>query len=69
MQNIKKNIKILVFLYFSITLDQICPKFVPDTTSTLLFLAGIQWNMLGDSININDLCCNPVVLKKFGKSS
>ena len=25
--------------------------------------ADFQWNMLGDSININDLCCNPLVLK------
>ena len=25
--------------------------------------------MLGDSININDMCCNPVVLKKIGKAS
>ena len=24
---------------------------------------------IGDSININNLCCNPVVLKKIGKTS
>ena len=25
--------------------------------------------MLGDSVNINNFNCNPVVLKKFGKTS
>ena len=34
------------------------------------FLADFQWNILGNSININDLRCNPEVLKKkVGKTS
>ena len=40
------------------------PNFAPKTPPTLLFLADFQWKMLGDTININNLCCNPVVLKK-----
>ena len=28
------------------------------------FLIDFLWNMLGDSINIINVCCNPVVLKK-----
>ena len=28
------------------------------------FFADFQLNMLGDSVLINNLCCNPVVLKK-----
>ena len=28
------------------------------------FLIDFLWNMLGDSINIIHLCCNPAVLKK-----
>ena len=40
----------------------------PQPLSSLF--ADFQWNMLGDSININNLCCNPVVLKKkIGKIS
>ena len=31
---------------------------------THFFFADFQCNMLEDSININNLCCNPVVLKK-----
>ena len=31
------------------------------------FFAEFQWNMLGDSIKINNFCCNPVVLKKIVK--
>ena len=34
------------------------------------FLADFQWNILRDSININNFNCNPVVLKKkIGKTS
>ena len=35
----------------------------------LSFFVDFQLNMLGDSININSFCCNPVVLKKIGKTS
>ena len=45
------------------------PDFAPKTTPTLLFFADFQWNMLGHSININNLCRNPLVLKKIGKTS
>ena len=41
------------------------PNFAPNTTPTLLFLADFKWNMLQDSININNLWCNPAVLKKI----
>ena len=45
-------------------------KFLPQRPHPLyFFLTDFQWNMLGDSINITDLCCNPVVLKKVGKTS
>ena len=65
MQNIKKSSLKYQFLSFFTILDQILPKFCPKCyTHTSLFLADFQWNMLGDSININNLCCNPVVLKK-----
>lgn len=33
------------------------------------FMVDFQQNMLGDSININSLNCNPVVLKRNGKTS
>ena len=57
MQNMKKkNIEIAVSLFFFTT------DFALKTTPTLLLLAG-------DTININNLCCNPAVLKKVGKTS
>ena len=42
------------------------PLLPPKTTLTFLFFffADFQWIMLGDSINMNNLCCNPAVLKK-----
>ena len=65
MQNMIKNpIEIPFSLFFhniGLTLAQIFPQ---KTTPTLLFLVDFQWNMLGDTININNLCCNPAVLKK-----
>ena len=56
MQNMK-NTSILFF--FSQHWTYFGPNFVPRTTPTLLFLADFQRNMLGDTININNLCCNP----------
>ena len=64
MQNMKKPIEIPVSLFFSQHWTYFGPNFAPKTTRTLLFLADFQWNMLGDKININNLCCNPAVLKK-----
>ena len=53
------------FLCFLTTLDLIWPKFCPkDHTHGSFFVVHFHWNMLGDSININNLCCNPVALKK-----
>ena len=54
------------FFNFFTTLDLIWPKFWPKITPILLgFFAGFQWNMLGDSISINNFNCNPVVLIFF----
>ena len=40
-------------------------QILPQRPHPLHFLlADFQWNMSGDSININNLCCNPAVLKK-----
>ena len=61
----KKPIKIpvsLFFHYIRINLAQI----LPQTLHPLyFFLADFTWNMLQDSININNLWCNPAVLKKI----
>ena len=47
------------FFFFSQHWTYFGPNFAPRTTPTLLFLADFQRNMLGDTININNLCCNP----------
>ena len=60
----KKNIEIPVSLFFGTSMYQICPKFRSTDHTHFTFLAGFQWNMLGDSIDINNLSCNPEVLKK-----
>ena len=57
------------FFTFFTTLDVIWPKLCPKTTPSLVFFAGFQWNMLVDSININNFNWNPLVPKKFAKSS
>ena len=58
------NANFFIFFYnIGPNLAQIFPK---DHTHFNLFLfAGFQWNMLGDSININNFNCNPVILKIF----
>ena len=56
MQNIKKTHWNTSFSLFS----HIVPNFAPQTTPNLLSLVDFQSHMLGDSININNLCCNPV---------
>ena len=47
-----------VSLFFFTTLYLIWPKFCPKTTPTLNFFAGLQWKILGDSININNFDWN-----------
>ena len=64
MQNIKKTHWNTSFFVFSQHLTKFGPNLAPKTTHTLLFLTDFQWHMLRDSININNLCWNPVVLKK-----
>ena len=63
----KKAIDNVSFFAFLLTLDVIWPKTTPTLFLFLLLLllfCRFRWNLLGDSININNLCCNPVVLKK-----
>ena len=64
MQNIKNTPLKYQFLSFFTTLDQIWPKFCLKDHTHVTFFADFQWNMLEDSISINKLCCNSVVLKK-----
>ena len=60
MQNIKKKTKNPIEIRFSL-LSHIVPNFALQTTPNLLSLVDFhQSHMLGDSININNLCCNPV---------
>ena len=59
-----------VSLLFFKTLDLVWSRFCPKTTPNFFsffffFYAGFQWNMLGNSININNFNCNPIVLKIF----
>ena len=61
----KKPIDNASFFTFFTTLDLIWPKFFPKTKHT--FFAGFQWSVLGDSIHINNINWNPVVLKKKKK--
>ena len=55
------------FFAFFIKLDLIWPKFCLKSQHFLS--VDFQWNLLEDSININNFCCNPVFLKKNGKTS
>ena len=52
------------FLCFLITLDPLWSKFWPKDLNYFTFLTDFQKNMLGNTININNLCCNPAALKK-----
>ena len=62
----EKNLLIMpISLLFFTTLDLIWLKCFPKTTPILIFFAGFQWNMLGDSININNFNCTPIILKNF----
>ena len=60
----KKTIDNACFFTFLTTLDLIWLKFCPKTTPTLDFSADFQWNMLKDSININNCNWNQVVSEK-----
>ena len=60
----KKTIDNGCFFFFFTTLDLIWLKFCPKTTPTLDFSADFQWNMLKDSININNCNWNQVVSEK-----
>ena len=55
------------FFAFFIKLDLIWPRFCLKSQHFLS--VDFQWNLLEDSININNFCCNPVFLKKNGKTS
>ena len=59
-----KTIDNACFFTFFTTLDLIWLKFCPKTTPTLDFSADFQWNMLKDSININNCNWNQVVSEK-----
>ena len=61
----KKPIDNASFFTFFTTLDLICHKFYQDHTQFVFLL----WNMLRDSIDINNFNCNPLVLEKFFKTS
>ena len=65
MQNIKKLHWNTNFGFFFTTLHQILPKFCPKFP---IFFCWFPMKFAGDSININNLCCNLVVLKKVGKT-
>ena len=71
--NIDFNKFFIVFHYFNkffTELDQFGPNFTPQTTSTFLFFLLTSREMLEDSININNLSCNPVAPRfKFVKTS
>ena len=67
MQTMKKPVWQCQFL-FSTTQDLILPKFRLKDHTHFMYFADFQWNMLGYSININNLCCNLVVMKKLVKS-
>ena len=59
-----------VSLFFSQPWNWFGQNFALYTTPTFSFnFAYSKWNMLGDSIDINNLCCNLLALKKFVKNS
>ena len=60
----KKTIDNACFFTFLATLDLTWLKFCPKTTPILDFSADFQWNMLKDSININNCNWNQVVSDK-----
>ena len=62
----------VALLFHNIGPNLIWAKFCPYNQMHFLsfvVIVDFQWNMLQDSINIDKFCCNPVVLKKIGKTS
>ena len=62
----KKTLIVPVFLFFH-NIGPNLAKILPLRPHPLSFFVDVQWNMLGDSVNINNFCCNPVVLQKLVK--
>ena len=60
----KRPIEIPVPLFFFTTLDLIWPKFCPKDHTHFTFFNWFQIKHVEDTININNLCWNPAVLKK-----
>ena len=54
------------FAFYNIlTLPKFCSEVRPHTLCFFYQQNGnLQWKMLGDSFNINNLCCNPEVQEK-----
>ena len=52
----KKSYWNVSFFAFFTILDLIWPKFCPKGHTYFPFFDDFQWNMLGDSVNINKLC-------------
>ena len=65
MQNMKRtHWNTSFFGVFFTILDLIWPKFCPKNKRNYTFLTDIRWNLLVYTINLNNLWCNPAVLKK-----
>ena len=63
---LKNPIEIPIFVFLQ-HCTKFCPNFAQEVTSSLFFLL-ISNEICWDSININNLCCNQVVLEKVGKT-
>ena len=61
MQNMKKILLKCQFLCFFRILDLSWPKCWLKGHTYFPFFADFQWNMLGDSINMNNLCLKKLV--------
>ena len=61
----QKTIMIMMVSLLFSQQDQFWPKICPKTTPTLIFFAGFQSSMLGNSINVKNFNWNPVVPKEF----
>ena len=53
------------FFYFFHNIGPNLGQILPQDHTHFDFFAGFQWNMLGDSIKINNFNWNPLVLKKI----
>ena len=68
MQNMKKKpIEIPVSLFFFTTSELIWPKFGPKDHTHFAFFVWFPMKYVRGTININNLCCNPVVPEKLVK--